>query len=57
MSCNSELDLFRGLSFTTISATGPNGGKSDHELAECVCPDATIQRSSTIAQILTTVLS
>jgi len=23
-----ELDLFRGLSFTTISSTGPNGGKS-----------------------------
>jgi hypothetical protein len=22
-----ELDLFQGLSFTTISATGPNGGE------------------------------
>ena len=23
---SSELDLFKGLSFTTISSTGPNGG-------------------------------
>ena len=34
--CVSELDFFKGLSFTTISATGPNGGEdfcffdSDH---------------------------
>jgi Xaa-Pro aminopeptidase len=32
-----ELDLFKGLSFTTISSTGPNGGKNCiiHVLSNC----------------------
>lgn len=30
----SELDLFQGLSFTTISSTGPNGGKPPCSSAE-----------------------
>ena len=35
-----ELDLFKGLSFTTISGTGPNGG-AYLNLCLCVCAEET----------------
>jgi len=51
----SELDLFRGLSFATISSAGPNAGLSSNSFRRAPDADNALQLSFTITRIQTIV--